>query len=229
MTYAFTGCSGPIPVPGPTGQTDPTGSHTLQWADLPDLGGPSLSVPIRHAAWQLVPETWTATVEEAEWLGEERPILPRSYTEDLAVARQLPWWREPTLPTGWRFRFAIVAHEITPSGYTAKYVSPAGGNYGLAIRISFATLRGYPTWAAWRPNGTDLGVRMTRLIAGRPAMILHSGPGTNDPYFLTAVSIYDPDTEVVYELFAEHLDLLGANIGTLIRIARSLFEPPNAP
>ena len=46
MTYAFTGCSGAI---------SPTATASLQFGPLPDLGGPSLTAPIRHGLWQIVP------------------------------------------------------------------------------------------------------------------------------------------------------------------------------
>ena len=54
MTYAFAGCSGPIAA-GTTA--------TFEWGDLPNLVGSSLTTPIQHGPFQLVPEEWTETVE----------------------------------------------------------------------------------------------------------------------------------------------------------------------
>ena len=45
----------------------------------------------------------------------------------------------------------------------------------------------------------------------------------------TQVLVYDPATETQYEVFPKNLSLRGSNIDAVIAIARSLFEPPNAP
>ena len=124
MTYAFAGCSGAIA----TGT-----AATLDWSALPDLGGTALSTPIRHGPFQIVPEDWTGATEEPEV--HAPPAYNRDnprYTTTLATARQLPYWRDPALPTGWTFGAANVDPEETVYGYMAAYVTPQGG-LGLLI------------------------------------------------------------------------------------------------
>ena len=54
MTYAFTGCSGAI---------SPTATASLQWGPLPALGGTSLTAPVVHGIYQIVPTSWTGETE----------------------------------------------------------------------------------------------------------------------------------------------------------------------
>ena len=98
MTYAFTGCSGAL---------SPTTPAILQWGPLPALGGTSLTAPVIHGIYQLVPADWTGAAETGR---VHRPPgippgpfmgTPGTETRDLTEARAHPYWREPTLPTGW--------------------------------------------------------------------------------------------------------------------------------
>ena len=104
MTYAFTGCSGAI---------SPTATASLQWGPLPDLGGTSLTAPVIHGSYQLVPEDWSGTTEAGQ--GHHPPGVPpgpflggpATETDDLTVAREHPYWREPVLPDGLTFWGAV--------------------------------------------------------------------------------------------------------------------------
>ena len=71
------------------------------------------------------------------------------------------------------------------------------------------------------PNVTP-SVHETRVIAGRPAEI-HYSPST------VSLVIYDPATEAGYSIRTRHISFRGENLDALIDLARSLFEPPNAP
>ena len=219
MTYAFTGCSGPIAVDT---------AATFEWGGLPDLGGTSLTTPIRHGPFQIVPEDWTGVTEINT--RHEPPAYNRdnpSYTESLAEARRLPYWRKPVLPDGWGgFAYAAADPEDTIYGYRARYRSPAGG-IGLLIVGEHLVGRGWPRDAAWRPNGNDLGVTETRVIAGRPAWVSYSPLGPEHiPLFFVNVRIFDPATESRYTVRALTKSLLGANVDGVIAIARSLFANP---
>ena len=93
MTYAFAGCSGTIAT---------ATAATLDWSDLPDLGGTSLTTPVRHGPFQIVPANWTG--EREPWTRHDPPAYNRDnerYTTSLAVARTFPYWREPALPDHW--------------------------------------------------------------------------------------------------------------------------------
>ena len=57
MTYAFAGCMGAVAA---------TTAATLDWSDLPDLGGTSLTTPIRHGILQVVPAGWTGAIDSGE-------------------------------------------------------------------------------------------------------------------------------------------------------------------
>ena len=59
---------------------------------------------------------------------------------------------------------------------------------------------------------------------------MYSPVGTNhDRLFPVTVWIYDPATDALYWVLGENKSLLGSNVDAVIAIARSLFEPPNAP
>ena len=200
---------------------------SVTWgAVLPVLGGTSLTTPIRHGSFQIVPQGMTSVMEQPVTL--PHPVLAPSYTEDLATARQLPRWRDPALPDGWILLDARVDPSVTPFGYQAFFGPATGVGVGLSVRGGYAADRGYYEWASWRTTDNQLGVTETRLIAGRPAMVSYGGP--NPPwYFPAAVWIYDPATESEYTLFGKAQSLRGPNYDAVIAIARSLFEPPNAP
>ena len=225
MTYAFTGCSGTVAT---------TTAATLDWSALPILGGESLTMPVRHGIYQIMPGGWTGVTEEHEVLeppldqqGDE--VTPP--TESLVEAKRMRHWRAPRLPEGWSFLSASCCGEDTPWGYRALYQSPSGG-IGLIIKGTYASGRKFPQETSWRPNPghADLGVVETRVIAGRPALVQYSplGPG-HMPYLAPVIWIYDPATDTQYHLRGQHNDLAGVNMDVLFDLTASLFESPNAP
>ena len=221
MTYAFTGCRGTIAVT----------SADFRWGPLPDLGGTSLTAPIRHGPFQIVPEGWTGATEEPTGHAPPGWNLNNSrYTENVAEARRYPYWREPALPSGWTFAQASTDPTETIYGYRAVYLTPRGG-LGLVVEGDHATFRGYLRDAAWRTNGGNhLSVTETRVIAGRPAQVLYSPAGPDhEPLAPVIVRIYNPATESRHTVFGRTKSLRGANVDAVIAIARSLFAPPNAP
>ena len=75
-----------------------------------------------------------------------------------------------------------------------------------------------------------LAVSETRVIAGRPALVLYSPAGPDhEPLAPVIVRIYDPATESRHTVFGATKSLRGANVDAVIAIVASLFEPPNAP
>ena len=158
MTYAFTGCSGAIAGASGSAGSSTTTTVDVTWgAALPDLGGTSLTAPIRHGPFQIVPEGWTGATEGRS------VVNPPAYNRDnprrvesLAEARQLPYWRDPALPAGWAFLWADMDPEETNYGYFAVYLSPTGG-VGLRIEGEHLVGRGWPRHAAWRPNSGAWG------------------------------------------------------------------------
>ena len=220
MTYAFTGCTGTIAT---------TTAATLDWSDLPDLGGASLTTPVRHGLWQIVPQGMTSVMEEPVSLPHP-PLVEPSYTEDLATARQLPRWRDPALPDGWILLSALAGVDRAVYGYRADFGPDDGLGSGLVIYGKYASYRGGWEWGSWRTTHDKLGVHATRLIAGRPALVRYSPLGPNhNPLGGAVVWIYDAATESEYRVSGKARSLRGPNIEALIAIARSLFEPPNAP
>ncbi len=221
MTYAFTGCKGAVM---------PDAAVSTIWGPLPDLGGTSLTVPIRHGAVQIVPAGWTGEVEE-----EERREAPRSsayvQTSDLAVARTLDFWREPTLPEGWTLASASAGGPTDASyGFCSVYVTPEG-YIGVRICGGWATGVGNTADASWTPSlgggRVGLSVRETRVISGRTATVTYSpqGPGHNE---LAAINVwvYSERSGLVYAVYGA---ARGSNVEAAIAIAQSLFESPNQP
>ena len=179
MTYAFTGCSGAVSA---------TAVATVDWGELPDLGGPSLTAPVVHGVYQIVPRHWAGATRAYE---EVLPAVFSSdnpaYTEDLAEARRLPYWRDPALPEGWRLDRAISGGLTDPThGYTAEYVAADGS--------AAFTLKGYHAGARYRPEDSfwntgslpwvenPIIARETRVIAGRPASVVYSPPARITTY-----------------------------------------------
>ena len=63
----------------------------------------------------------------------------------------------------------------------------------------------------------------TRVIAGRPARFLYSPPGPGfDDYFPIRIEVFDPETEVTYDVDAID-DKLVENPDAVLELARSLF------
>ncbi|MCY3886591.1 MAG: hypothetical protein OXG19_02650 [Chloroflexi bacterium] len=218
MTYAFTGCSGAIPAG--TGASVGVG-------DLPNLGGTSLTAPIRHGPWQILPEGWTGATEETVFLPVPTP--PDVYTEDIAVARQFPNWREPILPDGWTFIDAHRSGEVA-SGYSASWTG-TGRGVGLVIRNYLNGGHGGKSDAVWRLDaGRELAVVETRVIAGRPAWVRFGVPNpTIDRWFSVSVRVEDPETDSSYYLFGGNVIYRGANVDALVDVAASLFADGTTP
>ena len=223
MTYAFTGCTGAVAT---------TTAATLDWSDLPDLGGTSLTTPIRHGILQVVPAGWTGTIDPGETYELPEGALPYpgpyAETQDLTVARGFPFWREPALPAGWTFGHAFTGGLDVSYGYCAIY-SDADGY--TAVRICGEALRGQGTWrmvaAGQNTDGTREYVSEARWISGRPAAVQYSPAGPlNHRTLEVRIWVHDVATQSIYAVIGENPSLLGSNAEGVIAIARSLFEHP---
>ena len=213
-TYAFTGCSGPIAA---------STAAVIEWGPLLDLGGASLTSPVVHGPYQLVPEIWRGAVQEPRtYPSPGYSAANPAYTQDLAAARQLPYWRDPALPAGWTFSWATAGDVSGPTyGYWAEFATERGG-HGVTIFGYYADYRGHPEDASWL---NARGAFETRSIAGRPARVAYSPPGpSHDDLFPLTVWIYDPSTEAEYAVLGKAKSLRGSNVDAVIAIARSLFE-----
>ena len=221
MTYAFTGCSGTV-------SADTVA--TVDWGELPDLGGASLTVPIRHGTWQLVPVGWAGSIEldrldlppvQSIDLYRDDPDGFFSTADPVVARRELPYWRDPALPAGLRLYRADSGTWDGPLyGYCAEW--GLGDRYGPAIHICgyHAAYSGLPTTAS-QLNGRL--AYMTGVVAGRAAMLEYYSPaGSNQtPTVLYGLRIYDVATQSGYELHVEDPSF------DVIAITRSLFESPN--
>ena len=216
MTYAFTGCTGTVAA---------NATASIAWGALPDLGGTSLTAPIRHGPYQLVPEGWTGSVEEPETysLPGDSYTNP-AYTTDLAEARQLPYWRDPALPAGWTLKWVISGDVSGPAyGYWAEFATERGGS-AFTVFGYYADYRGHPREAS-RRNGR--GVYETRVIAGRPARVAYSPSGPNhSDLFPVTVWIYDPSTEAEYEILGGVKTSAGATLTPSSRSPAASSSPP---
>lgn len=214
VSYAFTGCSGAIAAD----------AVLIAWGSLPDLGGPSLAAPLRHGLFQLAPEDWSGQVEQYPF----RPWPGNSYanpvtTAELAEARRLPHWRDPTLPAGWTLLLASSGDPSydPPYGYCAFWANDRGYG-GVEICGGFYLGRGQP-WESSRNAGR--AVVETRMIAGRPTIVVYSPAGPNhNRYRVIEAWVYDPAPDAVYNVMGFDWTLNGSNVDAVIAIARSLFD-----
>ena len=210
MTYAFTGCSGAIPADT---------IATLDWGPLPNLGGTSLTVPVVHGIFQIVPPGWEGETKAVGPRFPARDPVPTVYTTSLAEARRLPHWREPELPEGWTFTQAVSGDEPEAGYFEAFY-----DDFRLVVSASGITAR-YGTFEAVttynRPSGTIAHETLTLQVAGRPAMLMHS---PHDPQDRAEVYVWDEATDVLYRLRGS------PDVATLLRFAQSMFEnTPDVP
>ena len=219
MTYAFTGCSGTVAT---------TAAVTLEWGDLPNLGGSSLTTPIQHGPFQLVPEGWAAATQQ-----EEAHELPRVVSDlylslqtptlDRAKLAQLPYWRDPQPPAGGYFKAAIVNLKESSYGYCAWYETAEGAKGFTACGYPF---NGEHPFGVFSLEDGRVSTE-TRVIAGRPALAAYSPQGPNhDRLLSTRVWVHDQATESLHVIRGDNANLWGANVDPVIGIARSLFERP---
>ena len=217
MTYAFTGCSGAVST---------TVAASFAWGSLPDVGGVSLTAPVVHGPFQIMPEGWTGDTQEPQTRS------PKGYSvanpaggRDIAAARLLPYWRDPVLPDGATFAWASSGDVADPIyGYSAEF---HGGESDVEIEGYDTAYRSHPEKATWL-NGR--GARETRVIAGRPAVVIYSPRGpSHDERFPVTVWVYDSETEATYQVHGLNTNLRGKNVDPVIAIARSLFEPEAQP
>ena len=229
ITFAFTGCSGAVPA---------SSVATVDLGELPDLGGASLTFPVRHGVFQVVPElNWKGPTHPGEphELPEGAPAYPGPYSEtaDVTVARGFPYWREPVLPAGWTFGYAFTGGHHVSYGYCASYYADDGF---LNVEICGEALSVTGTWGWYAvaqddPDATTReAVGETRVISGRPAVVLYSPEGPlHHPTTNVRVRVYDPGKDSLYTVNGVDPSLLGSNVEGVIAIARSLFEGQNPP
>ncbi|MXW24219.1 MAG: hypothetical protein F4Z96_06185 [Chloroflexi bacterium] len=173
-----------------------------------------------------------ATIAVEPMLTRELTALGRSVpdlrTSDLGEARQLPYWREPTLPTGWRLAEVRSGYYAEFPGYEASYLGP-GGHLAVSIRGLDAFRVPHTKAASWTVNdGNWLLVRELRMVAGRPATVMYSPHGPQQhPTATSGVSVYDAATEAVYIISG--LSGRPEAAERVIEIAESLFDdtPPD--
>ena len=149
----------------------------------------------------------------------------------MTVARGFPYWREPVLPAGWTFGYAFTGGHHVSYGYCASYYADDGF---LNVEICGEALSVTGTWGWYAvaqddPDATTRqAVGETRVISGRPAVVMYSPEGPlHHPRTIVRVRVYDPGTDSLYTVNGVDPSLLGSNVEGVIAIARSLFEPPN--
>ncbi|MYH50827.1 MAG: hypothetical protein F4151_15220 [Gammaproteobacteria bacterium] len=202
IAYSFTGCSGEIA---------PDVSATLRWGELPNLGGTSLTAPIVQGPFQLVPAGWTGATKPVGPRVPARPTVPFAEATSLAEARTFPHWREPDLPQGWTFTYAVSGDEADAGYFEAFYdgfrlvISASGINSKYSAKEATATY----------DNGSQTSVRETLQIAGRPARVHYS---ITDRQFRVTVHVWDEATGVLYMLRGS------PDMATLIAFAESMFS-----
>ena len=203
MTYAFTGCSGAITT---------NASVSVDWGELPRLGGISLTAPIVHGPFQLVPAGWTGVTKPLGPRFPARPTIPSAETTSLAEARTFPHWREPDLPEGWAFTYAESGDEAEVGYFRAYY-----DGLTLSVSASGITAKYSPeeSSATYNNNGSQTSVRETLQIAGRPARIHRSITAEQFP---TTLYVWDEATSVLYLL------AWNGNAAKLITLAESMFD-----
>jgi hypothetical protein len=216
--YAYTGCDGEIAA---------TAAVEQVWDDPPARGGASLSVPTVYGAFQVVPEGWSYDVDGAIWLGVERDPPAYSadnfvYTEDVAVARTLPYWRDTSLP-GWALAWARSGGLTDPAyGYCSKWQKPGVGT--VEVCGAYSDIRFGP-----RPARKASGhVSELHLVNGHPAVVAYLPPGNPNSWAGSGIWIYVYDVAAGAQYHVRSLapSMGGGNpedVEAMLVIVRSLF------
>lgn len=217
MTYAFTGCGGAIA---------PDVSASFSCGDLPDLGGDALPAPVIHGIYQIVPAGWSGGIREPtlDFSGPGQPGEYRVY-ETLAGARTLPYWRDPALPEGWILGSARIGFEGRRCGYCASFRTGARTwrNDEVYRNPGFELCAQSITGRYHRQDALDRnGVRETRVVAGRPAVVRYGrSPGNNYPF---SIAVYDPETRASTTFTRPTHTIRGSNPEAALAIVRGLFD-----
>ena len=229
MTFAYTGCSGAISA---------SDDVLMTWGAMPNLGGASLRVPVIHGVFAIAPEDW-----DGESLYESvrsNSFSTPATTSDIAVARKMDFWREPTIPDNWTFHKAVAGlDDEGPGGVIHGYCATwMAQDRAIPLRDGTSyqhSQRGVVICAEstrWRYGEQEAywgrGAHETRVIAGRPARLMFSPPGPEHlPGFPTRVEVFDPETDVTYTIMAEDFSLR-SNPEAVVEMARSLFADGGA-
>ena len=226
MTYAYTGCSSTISADTEVGMT---------WGKLPDLGGVDLPAPVVHGTFHLAPENWEGKTKAGTHHDppDTSPELEETSVDTLAAARaqDFPYWREPsTMPEGWELSRAWEGGLDAPwYGFCSVYVTNPRQKTINACGF-FNTNRRFASESHYFVEA-GLVARETRVIAGRPALILWSPPGPQYIWwFDVRIIINDPDTESSYVFIATgpgRSDLAAdadAKLESVIAFVRTFFE-----
>ena len=208
-TYVFQGCqSGSLPADGTI-----AAFSAAPELPLAHLGGLSLTAPVIHCIIQFVPAGWTGATQPVGPRLPAGPTIPEDFTTSLAEAREFPHWREPDLPEGWQFSYAVSGDESEVGYFEAFYdglrlvVSADGINAKYSPKPA--------TWTYTNDRGGQTGVREPLQIAGRPARVQRS---ITDTQFRVTVHVWDEATGVLYMLRGS------PDQATLIAFAESMFE-----
>ena len=214
MTYAFTGYSGAI-------ATDATVS--VKFGPLPNLGGTGITAPVVHGVYQIVPVGWTGATKASVRSERSTSYPPERLTGDISVARQMRYWRDPTVPERWVFSYADEGgNDVQPvDGYCARWVTPTGDR-GFQV----CGKRGHRIWfgdgeGSWH-GGNSLFE--TRVVAGRPATVIYS---KTDPIFPLQMHVYDAATDVEYTIHGYDQSVRGGQVDAVSAILEGMFQPPN--
>ena len=230
-TYVFQGCqSGSLPADGTT-----AAFSAARELPLEHLGGTRLSSShaVVHGVWELY--SGGGVAHEADVLIPEGdpPHIPPEFANigtvtSLTDARKFPYWREPTLPSGWQFyRLYVGGGGDLPPGYEA-FFADGSGNHALEIRGEHIVGWPLPWEATWLTNVGERIVREPRTVANRPAVVMYSPNGPQQAkLFWARADIYDAATETVYIVNGSARMGGGpAGLERVLTIARSLFERP---
>ena len=221
MTYAATGA-------GCKGAVDATATLSADEAAPLVVQAPDIFAPIRHGPFLLYPPDWEGALEEPTPYRTSSPSASgvrgagasvSIVTRDIAEARRIPLWREPTLPAGWNFAKAQAGTLHSPvDGYRVVYINERG-YYGATIDVSRMTKWPYRLWAL--DNGGS--IRETRTIDGHWALVNYAPIGRPQGT-TTVVQIFDEATGILYIVQGQDRNMQGANVGPVIEIARSLYR-----
>ncbi len=226
MTYAGTGCTGPIP------------SDAVARIELrpPPITSPDITSPVRHGPYLLRPERWEGHIEP--WGPVATPAGARSHdaslewpSHDPAVVRQHPLWREPDLPEGLTLSRASASNGGGTADTGAYFVYVAGdyvepdGSEALQTTVTLVNSLPEGVYGATPQSAGEWGAESAdiyelRVIDGHAALLWYAPGGA--PRERTVVRIFDRETSIEYAVTALHPSV--NDLETTIAIARSLYR-----
>ena len=199
MTYAFTGCSGPI---------ETGGEHRIGWSPA-NITSPDVTSPIRHGNWLMVPQDWTGGVEDEVLIPNRQS--PECEGDPPATLEDHAFGRRPALPDDW------VVERVQELRCSVLWVSYRSADWTASVDVYISRGWAVPVHIPWVDPSAVGQIDEATMIDGHPAILSYDRYGLG-----VDVRIYH-SSGIKYQVQTSSQSLT-SNRQAVIDIARSVYE-----